>query len=69
MRGRVMALWAMAWSGTTVVGGTAVGWIAEEFGSPWSLVVGGAPTVLLGALMPPAFLRLDRAALASPAIM
>lgn len=67
MRGRVMALWAMAWSGTTVVGGPAAGWIAEEFGSRWSLVVGGAPTVLLGALMLPAFLRLDRAALAGSA--
>jgi MFS family permease len=33
MRGRVMALWAIAWAGSTVVGGPLVGWIAQELGS------------------------------------
>jgi MFS family permease len=62
MRGRVMALWALAWGGTTVIGGPLVGWIAQEFGSRWSLVAGGLPTVLLGVLMLPALRRVDRAA-------
>ncbi|MCF3965367.1 MFS transporter, partial [Streptomyces fuscigenes] len=62
MRGRVMALWAMAWGGTTVIGGPLVGWVGEEFGSRWSLVAGGAPSVLLGLLMLPALRRSDRAA-------
>lgn len=62
MRGRVMALWSMAWSGTTVVGGPLVGWIAQEFGSRWSLVVGGLPALLLGLLMMPALRRIDRTA-------
>jgi MFS family permease len=59
MRGRVMALWALAWSGSTAVGGPLVGWIAEQAGSRWSLVVGGAPTTLLGLLMLPALRRMD----------
>jgi MFS family permease len=62
MRGRVMALWALAWIGTTVIGGPLVGWIASEFGSRWSLIVGGAPTVLLGVVMMPGLRRIDRAA-------
>jgi MFS family permease len=48
MRGRVMALWSMAWSGSTAVGGPLVGFVAQELGSRWSLVLGGAPTLLLG---------------------
>ena len=62
MRGRVMALWTMAWGGTTVIGGPVVGWAAEEFGSRWSLIVGGVPTVLLGLAMLPALRRIDRSA-------
>ncbi|MDI5964509.1 MFS transporter [Streptantibioticus silvisoli] len=62
MRGRVMAMWALAWGGTTVVGGPVIGWVAEEFGSRWTLVVGGAPTVLLGLAMLPALRRIDHAA-------
>jgi MFS family permease len=59
MRGRVMALWAMAWGGTTVVGGPLVGWVAQELGSRWSLVVGGLSALLLGLLMMPALRRID----------
>jgi MFS family permease len=57
MRGRVMALWAMAWGGTTVVGGPLVGWIGQTFGSRWSLIAGGAPTLALGLLMYPVMRR------------
>jgi MFS family permease len=59
MRGRVMALWAIAWGGTTLIGGPLVGWLAQEFGSRWSLVVGGLPTIVLGALMLPSLRRID----------
>jgi len=45
-----------------VVGGPLVGWAAEQFGSRWSLIVGGVPTVLLGLAMLPALRRIDRAA-------
>jgi MFS family permease len=51
MRGRVMALWAIAWGGSTVIGGPIVGWLAEALGGGWSLIVGGLPTLLLGLVM------------------
>lgn len=60
IRGRVMALWAIAWGGSTVIGGPIVGWIAETLGSRWSLVAGGVPTLLLGLVMLPALRRMDR---------
>ncbi|HEX6521057.1 MAG TPA: MFS transporter [Streptosporangiaceae bacterium] len=59
MRGRVMALWALAWLGSTPVGGPIVGWIGQEFGARWSLVVGGVPTVLCGILAYPALAAID----------
>jgi len=40
MRGRVMALWAVAFIGTTPIGGPIIGWTAQTFGPRWSLVVG-----------------------------
>lgn len=48
MRGRVMALWSIAWQGTTPIGGPLVGWVGEMFGSRWSLVAGGLPTLVAG---------------------
>ena len=59
MRGRVMALWALAWQGSTPVGGLLVGWIAQEEGARWSLIVGGVPTVLCGLLALPLLTRID----------
>lgn len=59
MRGRVMALWALAWGGSTVIGAPLVGWIAEAFGSRWSLVTGGVPTVIVGLALLPALRRQD----------
>ena len=60
MRGRVMALWALAWMGSTPVGGPVVGWIGQEFGARWSLIVGGVPTLLCGLLAYPALAAIDR---------
>lgn len=62
MRGRVMALWSMCWGGSTVIGAPFVGWIAQEFGSRWGLMVGGIPTVLLGVALLPVLLRAGPAA-------
>jgi MFS family permease len=59
MRGRVMALWAMAWGGTTLVGGPIVGWVAQGLGSRWSLVLGGVSALLIGVLMLPSLRRID----------
>ena len=53
LRGRVMALWALAWGGSSVIGAPLLGWLAETFGSRWGLIAGGAPTILLGLVMLP----------------
>ena len=62
MRGRVMALWFLAWQGSTPIGGPLVGWIAQETDPRWALVVGGVPTVVCGLLALPALTRIDRKA-------
>jgi len=60
MRGRVMSLWGVAWLGSTPVGGPIVGWIGEEFGARWSLIIGGVPTILVGIMTYPILARVDR---------
>jgi MFS family permease len=60
MRGRVMALWAIAWLGSTPIGGPLVGWVAQEAGARWSLVIGGVPTLVCGLLALPVLSRVDR---------
>ena len=46
MRGRVMALWAIAFLGTTPVGGPAIGWVAEHAGPRWALAVGAVAALV-----------------------
>jgi MFS family permease len=48
MRGRVMALWGLAWLGSTPIGGPLVGWVGEEAGARWSLVLGGLAALICG---------------------
>jgi MFS family permease len=60
MRGRVMALWGLAWLGSTPIGGSLVGWIGQDAGARWSLVVGGLSALLCGLLALPALTRIDR---------
>jgi MFS family permease len=60
MRGRVMALWALAWLGSTPIGGPIVGWVGQEAGARWSLVIGGLATLVCGLLALPALTRIDR---------
>lgn len=54
MRGRVMALWSVAWVGSTPIGGPIVGWVGQNVGARWSLVVDALPTMLAGVLALPA---------------
>jgi MFS family permease len=42
MRGRVMALWAVAFMGTTPIGGPLIGWITSETNARVGLGVGAA---------------------------
>jgi MFS family permease len=60
MRGRVMALWALAWLGSTPIGGPIVGWVGQTAGARWSLVIGGAAALGCGILALPALSRIDR---------
>jgi MFS family permease len=53
MRGRVMALYMTVLMGGTPIGSPFIGWIGQTFGARWSLIVGGALTVLgvLGSVL------------------
>jgi MFS family permease len=48
MRGRVMAIWAMAFMGSTVVGAPIVGLVAQFAGPRWGLGVGAAAALAAG---------------------
>lgn len=45
MRGRVIALHAMLFLGTTPVGGPIAGWVAQQFGARAGVLMGAVPTV------------------------
>ena len=46
MRGRVMALWAMVFLGSTPLGAPLTGFIAAQYGVRFALALGGGATVL-----------------------
>jgi len=56
----VMALWAVAWQGSTPLGGPIVGWVGEELGARWSLIVGGVPAFAVGIAAYRVLARIDR---------
>ena len=59
MRGRVMALWGVAWLGSTPIGGALVGWVGQELGARWALLIGGVPTLVCGIVAYPILARID----------
>jgi MFS family permease len=48
MRGRVLALLAVVFLGSTPIGGPIAGWVSEDFGARWALGVGAATALLAG---------------------
>ncbi|HET9059685.1 MAG TPA: MFS transporter [Acidimicrobiales bacterium] len=50
MRGRVMALWAVAFLGSTPIGGPLVGWVVHEAGARVGLGIGGLSCLFAAAL-------------------
>jgi MFS family permease len=50
MRTRVMALWAVAFMGSTFFGGPIIGWIGEHAGARWALGTGGAAGVVAAGI-------------------
>ena len=53
MRGRVMALYMTVLMGGTPIGSPFIGWVGQEFGARFSLIVGGGLTILgtLGSVL------------------
>lgn len=50
MRGRVMALWAVAFMGSTPIGGPLIGWITSVAGARVGLGVGAASCLVAGVI-------------------
>ena len=50
MRGRVMALWGVAFLGSTPLGGPLIGWVGETYGARGALVVGGTAAIAASVL-------------------
>ncbi len=50
MRGRVMALWAVAFLGSTPIGGPLIGWITNDAGARVGLGVGAASCFIAAAI-------------------
>ena len=46
MRGRVMALYLVIFQGGTPLGAPVVGWVGHTFGARWTLIGGGAITIV-----------------------
>ena len=63
MRGRVMALWAVAFLGSTPIGGPIAGLVAEEFGGRAGLALGAVSCLVAAGL---ALLVARRRAAAAP---
>lgn len=57
MRGRVMALYMMIFIGGTPLGAPFIGFVGEAFGARWTLIVGGALTILGAVLASALYLR------------
>ena len=58
MRGRVMALWGVAFLGSTPIGGPIIGWIGENVGPRWAMGLGATATITAGILAYPALKRI-----------
>ena len=51
-----MAMWSLAWQGSTPIGGPIVGLIGAELGPRFGLLIGGVPTILVGLFALPVLL-------------
>ena len=51
MRGRVMALWSIAFIGTTPIGGPIIGYISQHASPRWGLATGGLAALVATSLV------------------
>jgi MFS family permease len=49
MRGRVLALQAVLFLGSTPIGGPIVGWVSQQFGARWGVGLGALAALLAGS--------------------
>lgn len=57
MRGRVMALYAIAFLGSTPIGGPIVGWISQQYGARVGFAIGGVAAIVATAVAGRALVR------------
>ncbi|MEQ3549392.1 MFS transporter [Pseudonocardia nematodicida] len=57
MRGRVMALWSVAFLGSTPIGGPVAGWVSQQFGGRGGLALGALACLVAAAIGWPAARR------------
>ena len=50
MRGRVMSFWAVAFLGTTPIGGPIIGWIGQNIGTRIGVMVGGVAALVASGI-------------------
>jgi MFS family permease len=50
MRGRVMSLWAVAFLGSTPIGGPLDGYVAQHAGARWGLGIGALACMVAAAI-------------------
>ncbi|MBU3935017.1 MFS transporter [Patescibacteria group bacterium] len=50
MRGRVTAIWIVAYSGSVLIGGPIIGWVCQYAGPRWGLALGGLATLLAAGI-------------------
>jgi MFS family permease len=50
MRGRVMSLWAIAFLGSTPIGGPIIGWIGDHIGPRYGVLTGGLAAILAAGI-------------------
>ena len=58
MRGRVMALYGVAFLGTTPIGGPLIGWISQHAGPRFGLALGGVASVIAALVAVPSLTSL-----------
>jgi MFS family permease len=59
MRGRVLALWAVGFFGSSAIGGPIIGWVCEVFNPRWGMAVGGFAAIFAAIVAIPT-LKKDR---------
>ena len=66
MRGRVMALYAIAFLGSTPIGGPIVGWVSQHYGARAGFAIGGVATILATAVAGWSIVRMRETAESHP---